>query len=590
MSSSSVIENQVKGELTGSIGLFGFAELGFVLPVVIWEEGDNLGRLGTDNTVESFTLADLRIVPKLQFLDPEDWGGFGLGVVVPVYLPIGDQASFNSDGEVRVEPRLIVDYYHDVGFGLSANVGYQFRPERTALSALSDDTLRWGVGLELPTGLDCLQLVGSIFGNFQLEDDRPDTALRDYGDNRTSPIEALGALQFNLPASLVANVGGGAGLNDGVGAPRYRAFASLSYTPRIKDSDADGIPDPEDTCPEEPEDMDGFEDNDGCPDVDNDQDGILDENDTCPLEPEDKDGFEDEDGCPDPDNDKDGVLDVEDQCPMEPGLPEKQGCPERDKDGDGILDEADRCPTEPEDKDGFEDEDGCPDPDNDKDGILDVNDKCPLEPELVNGIEDEDGCPELDTDGDGIIDPLDKCVTEPETYNGNKDDDGCPDGKQTVVITETSIKILERVFFDTNKAKIKSRSFNILNTVATVLKQNPQITLIRIEGHTDDVGGDENNLALSKDRAASVMAYLISQGVKADVLTSEGYGETKPLCQEMPQLLENKRKNRKAIEDCRADNRRVEFSILEVNGKRIDATDTVKIKEKKVVEEPVKPN
>jgi len=96
-----------------------------------------------------------------------------------------------------------------------------------------------------------------------------------------------------------------------------------------------------------------------------DKDGIDDSIDKCPTLPEDKDGFEDEDGCPDPDNDK-----------------------------DGISDENDRCPNDPEDIDGFEDNDGCPDPDNDKDGILDVADACPNEPETINNFKDEDGCPD----------------------------------------------------------------------------------------------------------------------------------------------------------------------------------------------------
>ena len=98
---------------------------------------------------------------------------------------------------------------------------------------------------------------------------------------------------------------------------------------------------------------------------DRDGDGIVDPEDACPDDPEDHDGFQDEDGCPDPDND-----------------------------GDGILDGDDRCPNDPEDRDGFEDEDGCPDPDNDGDGILDGDDQCPNEPETVNGNEDEDGCPD----------------------------------------------------------------------------------------------------------------------------------------------------------------------------------------------------
>jgi len=100
-------------------------------------------------------------------------------------------------------------------------------------------------------------------------------------------------------------------------------------------------------------------------DNDPDKDGIVGDADKCPNEPEDKDGFQDEDGCPDPDND-----------------------------GDGIPDAVDKCPNEPEDKDGFQDEDGCPDPDNDGDGIPDAVDKCPNDPETKNGYQDEDGCPD----------------------------------------------------------------------------------------------------------------------------------------------------------------------------------------------------
>lgn len=73
------------------------------------------------------------------------------------------------------------------------------------------------------------------------------------------------------------------------------AFQSAS--PR--DADGDGIPDDRDQCPEQPEDFDGFQDEDGCPDPDNDGDGILDVQDICPLDAEDFDGFQDDDGCPD---------------------------------------------------------------------------------------------------------------------------------------------------------------------------------------------------------------------------------------------------------------------------------------------------
>ena len=122
------------------------------------------------------------------------------------------------------------------------------------------------------------------------------------------------------------------------------------------DSDGDGIIDKLDKCPNEPEDKDGFQDEDGCPDPDNDQDGILDKVDKCPNQAEDKDGFEDEDGCPDPDNDKDGLADAEDKCPNEAGPKENGGCPDKDSDGDGVVDRLDRCPTVP----GPADNQGCP--------------------------------------------------------------------------------------------------------------------------------------------------------------------------------------------------------------------------------------
>jgi outer membrane protein OmpA-like peptidoglycan-associated protein len=125
---------------------------------------------------------------------------------------------------------------------------------------------------------------------------------------------------------------------------------------------------------------------------DQDGDGILDDVDKCPRVPEDKDGFEDDDGCPDDDNDKDGIADKIDACPMEPedrdNVEDDDGCPDLDNDKDGIADKIDACPIDPEDKDGFEDDDGCPDPDNDKDGIPDADDKCPLEPGVP-----PDGCP-----------------------------------------------------------------------------------------------------------------------------------------------------------------------------------------------------
>lgn len=127
------------------------------------------------------------------------------------------------------------------------------------------------------------------------------------------------------------------------------------------DTDRDGIVDPDDLCPREPEDLDGFKDGDGCAELDNDLDGVSDMMDRCGSDPEDQDGFADSDGCPDPDNDEDGVADPVDRCPLEKGTVEEGGCPVYDRDKDGIADKFDTCPDQVENVNAYLDEDGCPD-------------------------------------------------------------------------------------------------------------------------------------------------------------------------------------------------------------------------------------
>lgn len=99
------------------------------------------------------------------------------------------------------------------------------------------------------------------------------------------------------------------------------------------DRDGDGLPNKVDACRDLPEDFDGWQDHDGCPDRDNDIDGIPDVDDACPDEEEDEDGVQDEDGCPDLDDDEDGVPNDADACLLEPedakGDP-LDGCPEVD--------------------------------------------------------------------------------------------------------------------------------------------------------------------------------------------------------------------------------------------------------------------
>ena len=187
---------------------------------------------------------------------------------------------------------------------------------------------------------------------------------RDNGAQRCAPVELATAESHNDFAQHALDEGNYYDARSAARLAETNANLAIEKSPPDKckiygDRDGDGIKDNVDKCPNEPEDKDGFQDADGCPDPDNDGDGIPDASDKCPNDPEDHDGFEDADGCPDPDNDKDGIPDV-----------------------------SDKCPNEPEDKDGFQDADGCPDPDNDKDGIPDADDKCPNEPGVP-----PDGCP-----------------------------------------------------------------------------------------------------------------------------------------------------------------------------------------------------
>ena len=246
---------------------------------------------------------------------------------------------------------------------------------------------------------------------------------------------------------------------------------------------------------------------------DRDGDGILDPDDQCPDDPEDFDGYQDEDGCPD----------------------------DQDTDGDGQPDSTDTCPVEPEDPDDYQDADGCPEPDNDLDTLVDAGDRCPLEPEDVDGHADADGCPDPDNDGDTIPDTSDRCPNEP----GPADEQGCPRVYQDVEVTSTGIVIHQTVYFEFNRAVIRSQSFPLLDTVAQVMRDFPDIT-VEVQGHTDDRGRDDYNLRLSGERAEAVRQYLIQRGIPASRMTAQGYGETRPIAS-----------NRAA--PGRAQNRRVEF-------------------------------
>jgi outer membrane protein OmpA-like peptidoglycan-associated protein len=118
-----------------------------------------------------------------------------------------------------------------------------------------------------------------------------------------------------------------------------------------------------------------------------------------------------------------------------------------------------------------------------------------------------------------------------------------------VVVTDTKIEILDKIYFEFNSAEIKKQSYGILDAIVATMQGNPDILLVEIQGHTDNRGSDAYNLDLSDRRAASVREYLVNGGVEAGRLQSQGYGETQPLLN-------------KNTEEAWSKNRRVEFLIV----------------------------
>lgn len=147
-----------------------------------------------------------------------------------------------------------------------------------------------------------------------------------------------------------------------------------------------------------------------------------------------------------------------------------------------------------------------------------------------------------DSDGDGITDNFDKCPNVPGIAANN----GCPEVDQET--QEILGLALEGIQFETAKDVLKNESYPILDRVVEIMKKHPEYDMA-IEGHTDSQGDDAMNLDLSKRRAKRAKDYLISKGISSSRLSSEGFGETKPVADN-------------GTAEGRAKNRRVEFRIV----------------------------
>ena len=516
------VDSQFSGELDAAMGLFDRFQLGIGVPYTAYLSSDLVDAMGvpTGARLTENGIGDVRIEGKAQLATLGDDDQYSFAASGGLTLPTGKSDDRPYLGDKSVTGRIKAIGQVSLGHvRAAANLGLLIRGTSYAFATQVGPQLLYGAAASYELDHH-VELILEMFG-------RSDLRQFDKFYTDVNPFEVDLAARWGVTRMWSVLAGGGRGIGTAVGAPELRGFVAAQFNPDFRDRDHDGVYDVNDKCPDQPEDRDGFQDEDGCPDPDNDNDGIPDAVDKCPNDPEDIDQFQDEDGCPDPDNDNDGIPDLNDACPNAPedgkGKRPHDGCPStsEDSDGDGIPDGVDKCPDDPEDRDGFQDEDGCPDLDNDNDGIPDNFDQCPNEPEDADGFQDEDGCPDPDNDKDGFPDAEDKCPNQPETLNGNKDDDGCPDpGAEIVHLLPGKIVVDDRIGFagsKSGKPVLREASARNVNLVSLVMKGHVEIKKLRIEVRAEGVSKNE-----TQARADAVRDVLVAKGVDAARIEAVG--------------------------------------------------------------------
>lgn len=358
-----------------------------------------------------------------------------------------------------------------------------------------------------------------------------------------TPLEGLLGGWNRFGDSWVLRAGAGTGLTAGIGAPDFRAVMTFGYEPPlVRDSDEDGLLDSEDACKDEPEDMDGWMDTDGCPDPTTQ------------------------------------VLVTVQNSKLEavPDVVTVVGTHAGDKTGGGDLTvdlHPGSWPVKVSAPRYAPHEETITVPEGDTYQVVVTLD--PLFGEIQLVVTDLEGNP-IDASargGDGTLHDArggsarfemdagaQTLMVQASGYSPRRAPVAVEAGQLTELVlklaparakvTKEKIEILDKVFFDTAKATIKPESFSLLDDVAALLDANPDIKKIRVEGHTDSRGSARTNLRLSQARADSVKNYLVGKGIAAERLEAVGYGEEKPI-------------DPAATKAAYEQNRRVEFNILE---------------------------
>lgn len=494
------------GDVLANVGIGKRAAVGISLPYVLAQgSGDRpLPSTIQTNGVPISAIGDLAIHGKGAIIRNEA-GGFGLAALVGLTLPTGARTSFTGEGSVTGNVRVLAEYSLII-LSLQGSLGYAFRTERRTWPDASvqagtvngdppvrfGDSIPFSLGLVMKPGiiraLDPSNRQTWEIGVHGWVPAGPVAPFVDPGAPALSPVllAASDRIEIGHDHDVYVLLGAEVGLSQAVGVPLLRSIVSVGWAPRNHDKDNDRVTDDLDQCPDIPEDRDGYEDSDGCPELDNDDDGIIDREDMCPNVRGARSSDPRTNGCPAPDR---GAT--------------------KDSDGDGVHDDTDKCPTQPEDMDGFEDDDGCPDPDNDKDGVSDKDDACPLAPGDPSSDPSRNGCPNPDRDGDTYRNEKDECPDAAEVFNGVKDDDGCPDegGKPVVVVdAKLNVKLSGPIKFagSPDAPEVDATSEIQLRALALEVSRHADWTVLI--GSRPGVGGQAEQTALL--RAIAVTSSL----------------------------------------------------------------------------------
>jgi hypothetical protein len=209
-----LVANQMTLDVMGSLSLFDRFELGVSLPLTSQSTGSG-AFTALPQDVGGTGLGDVRLVPKAHLLSA---GDLHLALVAPVLLPTAGGSGFRGGGGLAVQPKLVAEWAGAGGLRLVANVGATLRGEQQFRSLRAGNELAYGVAVLVPVG-ESLALQANVNGALTLT------------DRQELPLEVLAAVGYRLTEGLSLHVGGGPGLTQSYGTPRFRLFAGLGWSP-----------------------------------------------------------------------------------------------------------------------------------------------------------------------------------------------------------------------------------------------------------------------------------------------------------------------------------------------------------------------